>query len=80
MSDEFVKKWKGVKRGDPEYTGVMTNSRYHCKDCFVNSGWSHGEDRAAAVAANRAPKLSGICKDCSTLRSTDGKCGCNAKR
>ena len=79
MNDEFVKKWKGVKKGDPEYTGVMTNSRYHCKDCFVGGGWSHGDDRASAVAANRAQKLSGICRTCSTIRSIDGMCGCNER-
>lgn len=76
-SDKFKKKWKGVKKGDPEYTGVMTNSIYHCKDCYINRGWSHGDDYAGAVAANRGPKLSGICRNCSTLRDTNGNCGCN---
>jgi hypothetical protein len=41
---------------------------YKFTDDPVNKNLTH---------VQRVPKYSGICRNCSTLRDVDGKCGCN---
>ena len=71
-----------MDRNNEEEHGFL-NYHYNCDDCQntmrkqVHRLNSSFDAMSSSLQDTQTSRMSGICKNCSTLRDIDGRCGCN---